>query len=630
MSFERIRKIENDLETGQVHNRGRSMIHDIKIPQVVDSWNDSLSAIDENMPELAPVNQVNWFKRIFTLSLLFALFGGIFFAISVFFSPGNISEKNVILQMVTSHSVVDGGESFPVTVTITNKNKVPIEYLKLSIEYPLTPGGDISGLYQEKTIDTLAPGEVKDIPFSITLYGSAGSQRTISARLSYRTPGSVAILESLADTQIAVRSSPVRLVVDAPNQVFPNQEINLSATYASNLKDLAPSSMLQIQYPTGFRFISADPRPDVGDNVWKVGTLVPGIENTISIKGILGGVLGEEKIFSTTLGSVANNQTDFESIYTTATSRVVIQPTFLSVLLDPGALSQSGEVYVTTPGKELDIKIPFKNTLTTPISRAKITAAFSGNIFNPDKLRPGNGFYDSDTNMLTWTMDEIPSLGNIPAGGVGELDFGLSELSTLDGDGKIITDPKLSIVISVEGVGENGKRLSAAGITKADFTFSTQPTLVSTLLSTRGPIKNTGSYPPTVGKDTTYTVAWKLSNTLSDITNTTVTTKIPQWVRYTGMISPQSAKDFITYNETSRTITWSPGLLAASSGYTKPELVVYFQVAIKPSSSQLGTTPALTGPVVFTGRDQKNGASIQLQNDGLNTASSGEKGTVTK
>lgn len=628
MSFERIRKIENELETGQSQNRGRSIIHDVKQVAVPESWTDPSKVLPVN-DELSIPERTNWFKKILIFSIIFACIGGIVFGFSFFFSPKNVSDKNVSV-IVAARSNVDGGESFPVTVTVTNKNKIPMEFVKISLQYPITSGGELSGLFQEKTIDSIAPGEIREVPFSVSLYGSANTNRVISANVSYRVPGSVALFESVGIVETLLRSSPVRLSLENTDQVFPNQEMNLVVKYSSNLKSNSPSSMFRMQYPTGFRFISAEPKPDTGNNTWKLGTLVPGNEGVITIKGFISGILGEEKIFSGTLGSLTANQEDFESIYSTTVSQTKIASSFLAITIDGGTPSV-GDRYILSSNADNEFTLRFQNTQNTAITNAKISVVISGNIWNSSALRPGRGFYDSDTNTLTWTADEVFELGNIPAGGTGEIQFEISDLSVIGSDGKIINNPELLVRASAEGVSHNGQKLFADTLVKNTYTLATQPSLVTKLSSTQNPIKNIGSYPPAVSKESTYTVIWKLNNTTAPLGQTIVTAKLPQWVRYTGIISPQSAKDFITYNETTRTVTWSPGTVAPGVGYTTNPLEVYFQVAIKPSTSQIGSSPAIIGPASLTGRDQNVGLPINLSGAGLSTASSGEsKGIVTK
>jgi hypothetical protein len=631
MSFERIRKIENELETGQSQNRGRSIIHDVKTNQITDSW-DAPITHEELIytPATPPETGTNWFKRVFIISIIFALLGGGVFGFSILFNPKNTLDRNVSVSVLARPSI-DGGESFPVAIVVTNKNNVPLEFVKVTLEYPLSPDGDLLGLFQELSLDSIPAGEIKEIPFSVVLYGSANTNRILRARVSYRVPGSVALFESLGSAETLLRSSSMRLAIENTDKVFPNQEVSLAVTYASNLRLNSPASMFRIAYPTGFRFISADPSPDTGNNIWKLGTLIPGKEGTITIKGSISGVLGEDKIFSGTIGSLQPTQEEFESIYSTAVSQLKLVPSFLSMGIDTAGAVATGDRYVLSGSTDHDITLRFQNTQNTPITNVKISAKVSGNIWNPNNLQAGNGFYDSETDTIIWTSDQVPTLANIPPGGNGEIVFNISELSAIDSDGNIIKNPELVIQADAEAVSTNGQKLLADNLANNTYTLTTQPTLTTKLISTQNPIKNTGSYPPAAGKQSTYTVLWKLSNTISPLDQAVVTAKLPLWVTYTGVVSPQSAKDFITYNEATRTVTWSPGTVAPGVGYTSNPLEVYFQVAIKPSTSQIGSSPSIIGPGILTGRDQNVGLPINLSGAGLSTASSGDgKGVVTK
>src|SRR6185436_16614987 len=67
-----------------------------------------------------------------------------------------------------------------------------------------------------------------------------------------------------------------------------------------------------------------------------------------------------------------------------------------------------------------------------------------------------------------------------------------------------------------------------------------------------GPFKNSGPISPQVGKETTYTIVWTLSNTANNISKAVLRSSIPSWVRFTGSVSP--AGQDLTYNASTREI----------------------------------------------------------------------------
>ncbi len=106
-----------------------------------------------------------------------------------------------------------------------------------------------------------------------------------------------------------------------------------------------------------------------------------------------------------------------------------------------------------------------------------------------------------------------------------------------------------------------------------------------------GTLPNTGPIPPTVGKNTTYTLHWFLSNTTNDVTGAEVSADIPTGVIWTGNTFPDTEK--ISYNERTNKIVWNVGSLGVGEGILSPKRTVAFQVSIRPEVNQLGISPTL-------------------------------------
>ena len=80
--------------------------------------------------------------------------------------------------------------------------------------------------------------------------------------------------------------------------------------------------------------------------------------------------------------------------------------------------------------------------------------------------------------------------------------------------------------------------------------------------------------------------------------NAAVTAVLPPYVDFV------SGPGGVTYDQASRTVTWSIGDLAAGVGYTKPAATASFTVVLHPSLSQVNETPALTGAAQLSGTDR--------------------------
>ncbi len=623
MAFEHLRKIENDLASGQKKSDERSLIHRVRTPDVADTWTTTPRVPVSPSPTIKKSG--NGYRSFFVIAFLFFILGGIVFGVSFFLDPNKISEKNVIVT-VDAKNTVDGGETFPVTVTITNKNKVNLELAKLSLVYPMVTGS-VDGYSQEKTIGIIEPGQAVEVPFSLELYGVANSSRRLDASLAYRVAGSNILFTSTGSHDVLLRSSPVRLQITTPETSFDRQEITMDVIYASNLKTVSPVSVFHMDYPPGFQFISADPKPTIGSGIWKLGNLRPGEEKKITIRGVLSGILDEGKVFIGTIGSEhVTNDRGFGSIYSIVPVTTTIREPFLAVGMVSGG-QKSGDAYIIPAGTDTDIKLAWKNTLQTPVSNVKIHVALSGAALNPKAVFPGNGFFDSSTNTITWTGLQDPQLTQVIAGATGEINFNLQSIipkldtvTTVDA-----AKPFIDMVISVEGLGQNGEELRIANVARERLLVATQANLITSATYTKGPFKNTGTIPPTVEQETTYTVIWKVTNTTSVLDQAKIAMTLPPWAIWKSAISPQSANNSVAYNAVNRSVTWNIGPVPARTGYTTEPYQVNFQIGVKPSANQRGSVIDITGAATLSGRDIDTGSLVTVVRSPVTTRLSGEK-----
>lgn len=76
-----------------------------------------------------------------------------------------------------------------------------------------------------------------------------------------------------------------------------------------------------------------------------------------------------------------------------------------------------------------------------------------------------------------------------------------------------------------------------------------------------------------------------------------------------------------SYNESSRTVSWSVGDLAQGASAQGS-----FQVSLTPSVSQKGTAPALTSRATFSGYDRFAGVQVSASADAVTTDTKGDPG----
>src|SRR3989338_10558694 len=91
-----------------------------------------------------------------------------------------------------------------------------------------------------------------------------------------------------------------------------------------------------------------------------------------------------------------------------------------------------------------------------------------------------------------------------------------------------------------------------------------------------GPFANSGSIPPKVEQETTYTVFLALVNTANDVRDVRLEARLPAYVRWVGAVSP--ASEDVSYNGDTRRVSWRAWDLVAWKGVSSAPREVAFQI----------------------------------------------------
>lgn len=174
------------------------------------------------------------------------------------------------------------------------------------------------------------------------------------------------------------------------------EAITIELTYENQDTVSLRTSKIEVVYPDGFEFQSANPTPSSGDNTWEVENLASGRGGKIYITGQLVGEVGTQKIFSAFFTYRPENLNyDFQE---SLQKSVSITSSTISVTLDSPQQVRSGQ--------EVEIVAEFKNTSKTPLKNIQVTATppagFSVTSADPE--------VDS-TNDLVWRFEELQPEG---------------------------------------------------------------------------------------------------------------------------------------------------------------------------------------------------------------------------
>jgi len=515
--------------------------------------------------------------------------------------PSNI---NIV---ISGPPQIEGGTPAELQITVTNKNKVPLELADLVITYPSgtrSPTDFATTLQSQRIpLGTIEAGGTRQGTVSAVFAGGEGDHANVKVELEYRIQGTSAIFVAESDYAVVYSSSSLSLAVDGNNETISGQPVEFTISVTSNANAPVRDVLLTAQYPFGFKFSSAAPPPTSG-MTWQLGDFAPGQKRTITVRGSLSGEEGDERVFHFIAGTRDNTRAASGTIETTLANnafRMSISESFLGLAVTVNGAK--GSSVIVSPGDNVSIAIAWQNNLPTAIVDAVIAARLSGFEIDGSTVHSTDGFYRSNDTTIIW--DKTTSggaLANLIPGARGTIGF---TFQMPKGDAlKNILKPRLEISINAAG-----KRLSETGVPEnLQSTVSQKIALASDLaLTAQGlyyanPFGSVGPMPPKAGTETTYALVFTVTNTTNKITDAKVTAHLPPYVRWVGIYSPSTER--ITFNQNDGTMTWSLGDIAPGVGLNgTPPRQLAIAVGFTPSTSQIGQQPPLLQNIQLSGID---------------------------
>lgn len=564
-----------------------------------------------------------FFKKFVIIFLILiglaALGAGVYFLIG---GPSTVSSKNIEIKLEGPTSI-KGGEAGNWQALITNKNKTDLELADFIIEYPedsrpifsattTTSGSKI--ISERRPIGRVKSGETISQPITAYLFGEKDSDKIFKLTLEYRPAGSNAILEKTMEQAVRLLQSPVEISLKLPKETNSGEVITLEAEISSNAGTMIKNMNFKMEYPAGFQFQEADLKPAGGDNLWRLGDLEPGKKRTIKIKGVLEGQDLMEMSFRSLAGPL--DEKGEVIAYGFSVQNITLKKPFLKL---EAFVNGKDRDIIVSPGANLDVSIKWQNTLPEKIRNAVIEVKLNGLASDQRTISVNKGFYRSFDQTLVWNKASFPELESIDPLTEGEAQFRFSILNPLPSEAIRQGNPSVFLEVEMKAeriTEEEGGTQIQNHLTK-EIKIATSFQLSRKGFYYSGPFKNSGPLPPKVGRETTYTVVWSLTNSSSAVSDVTASAFLPSYVRWLGAIKPETAE--VSYNQATGEIIWKAGTVALGAGTLAPAQELAFQISFLPSASQIGSQPILVSEVVLGGKDTFTGAYLRDVKSALTT-----------
>lgn len=545
--------------------------------------------------------QISMFKKIFLGALVFFTISVLYAGYNFFVGGNVVSSKNIKIE-IAGPAFIAGGEELALQVIVRNGNNSALELADLIIEYPKGAGTEDTQDIERgrESLGEIKSGDYVEIVEKLKLFGGEGSDKEIKFTLEYRIAGSNAVFTKEASYKVRINTAPVSLLVDAQDEGSDNQNYQIKVKASSNSTEGVDNLLLRIEYPAGFAYKSAEPKPTFGNNIWRLGDLTKGGFKEVSVAGIIHGQDGEDRTFRVYVGE--QDTKDEQAIgvaYNSVFHSVLIKRPFLSARLLVNG--KSGDTIAVSPRSAILSEIIWENNLPTKITNARIEVQFSGGALDQSSVTADRGFYNSGNNKIIWDRNSVNSLREIQSGDDGRMSFSFRPSSS-----SLDNFSNKEIIVSVNVYGEffdtssDGNR-NLSSQSKTTIRVNSDFQITPRILYYGGPFSNEGSLPPQVGKETTYAVTFTAVNSNNRISRATVKTTLPSYVRFVGTVYPESEQ--VSFDNKTGEVIWNIGAVEAGVGFNKPIREVSFKIGFTPSLGQVGKTASLTGDIIYGGVD---------------------------
>ncbi len=518
---------------------------------------------------------------------------------------------------------VTAAEEMSIVFAVENGEAVDLKNAELTMQFPsnfsvsaVQPAA-VNAAGNAWDIGTVSTNGREKITIQGSFIGTPGTAGVFTARLSYFPANFNAQFQATEEFTVLITESSLTVALDVPTKILSGKQASYSAIVTNNSSSTIYRPWLALTIPETISIISYDPAPDDADDLqWEIAELNPGSSYTVTWQGTTTGDEGVMRELAVRAGTYGSSGTAITLVE--ESSIIFLANPQLALTL---TVSGADDEYRASFGETLEYALQYQNGSDVRINDATIQI-----VIDDDKgLLDWEGLTDVhngsvESGTITWTPDEIEALAAIAPGDEGAIIFSIpvQDNTTVSAD----SEQAYTIISSATARSESIPDLDGDSLEVSSNT-------VTVLMNTRLDLRVEGRYysdeyipvgegplPPVVGEQTTYQIYWYINNNINQVTDVTVRATLPDEAAWTG-VSSRSAGD-LTYDSSSRTITWTINKIPSGVGQTIAELEANFAVQIEPTAADVGTAMTLLEQTTITARDSVTGTNLKT-NAGLIT-----------
>lgn len=540
----------------------------------------------------------------------------------------SFSAERVTLNLV-GPKTIEAGEVVTIQAFLENNNPIPLNNIRLKLYYPRN-----STIEGESTVNLLSAQETSPISAlpstthvlpvlepqkktfwedHVRLVGAQGESLTMRAEVEY-TPSSVTSrLRKKAELITRITDVPIRLTVVTPRVITAGQEVRYEMVY-ENFSEIAFQDVrLNVIYPQGFELISSTPEPQLFDNTWFLGTVMPHQRGKVVLKGRL---FKEKTPPLVQAVILIKNKEGLHVPYTMAesSSQVEVPPLAVSLVRIGERKGQAG----VQLGQSLRWRVELSNTTESIIRNVQLTAKFEGDLFDYNTIKGNNNAaYSINQKRLLWDESRTSKLSILDPFESRTFEFNASLKQQASFPVKPDKPLTAKVTVSVTTPTPPAELAGLKMGSEAESIVVLRSVLLAESEIVRGSaaLLPDGPDPPKPNQRSLFTLAIRLKNAYNDLEDVTVKTTIPTPVHFEQVWWPPGEDVF--YNQATGELTWQVKQLPAGKGLLDEPRQLLFQVSLTPADNDVGKgLPLLLGGTA-RGKDTITGAGVATGVPGL-------------
>lgn len=442
------------------------------------------------------------------------------------------------------------------------------------------------------------------------LLAPTGQSNILFVDLSYQPEGITSSFKKSASLDVIISASGLDLVTTPPGSLLVGEEKPLEVSWLLQEKNYLDTFSLRVKTSEHLAVRASDKTTegirDEGNGVWKINPKDTTESLSLLVKALDKGATDQKETVAL----------QFEYTPEGSDRAYLLEEKIISIEIVKNSLNLS----LTANGQSVDQGVDFGQVINYSISYANkgeatmnnviISAVLDGDALDWSELEDRyNGKIVGSS--IIWTPAEIPALAALATNQQGTINFSIpvrpSNEARLVSRYEIKSYAQFSLTDKTEVSPEEATESNRSNEIMLKLNSDIALDEAVRYFNEDNIAVGTGPLPSEVGQRTTLKVYWKITNSLHELGNLKVTTKLPSGVTWDGkdIVSVGS----LSYNESTNEVTWYIGRLPVSV----PEIQAEFSIALEPRASDRNRLMILVSGTNVTAQDNQTSFTITKQ-----------------